>query len=249
MEKVKVSGPMHPGRYHYEFYEWRLTTEEKNGIRHILNGVAPEEKIESFLHYLQGLCMLKKMLLEQPARSKVRKARGNILTDCKAALGHLKRCEKGQPVTWYDETIDPFWSYRPEQRKVCLKCKHPFTTSGQRAKCVQCDPMPPKEAPDDYESERNFLVRILDSSWAAVGPLEKFIEVLEKYHTAENRKTGRRAADSDHFIRKIREIFTEHIGKPTKYTEGPFYNVVRTVLGMFGPRSEYPDRAIKAALK
>lgn len=241
MEKVKVCGPMHPKLYHYE---WQLTREEKKKIRDVLKGIE-KRRVESFISYLQGLCGLKKMLLEQPQRSEVRTTRERILTDCRAALEHLKRCEKLQAVTWYDETINPFWSYKPEQKKVCPECKHPFTTSGQREKCVQCDPTSPKAPP---KGEDNFLVQHLDSAWAAVGPLEKFITVLERYHKAEKKKTGRREADNDHFVRKIRDIYSEHIGKPTLYEDGPFFAVVRAALEIFDLPSAYPAKAIREAL-
>lgn len=244
MEKVKIAGPLHPERYRYE---WQLTNDEKNEIRHILKDKATKEKIESFIHYLQGLCGVKKtMIIDQPAISEVRLTRERILTDCKAALGHLKQCEKGRCVTWYNKTIDPFWSYQPEQKKICPVCKHPFTSSSQREKCVQCDPTSAK-AP--HKDEDDFLVQFINSSWAAVGPLEKFIKVMEKYHKEEDKKIGRKKADSDHFIRKIRDIYIEHIGKPSSYEDGAFFELVQVILNIFYLPSNDPSRAIKAALK
>jgi hypothetical protein len=245
MEKVKISDLTNPDRY---YYEWQLTKDEKNEIRSILKDKSPQKIIDSFIHYLQGLCMLKKtMLLEQPSRSKVRLARERILTDCKAALGHLKQCEKGECITWYNETIDPFWSHLPEQKKICPECNHPFSSlGGLREKCVQCDPTPLKIP---HKNEDHFLVQFLDSSWAAVGPLEKFIKVLEKYHKSENKKNGRKKADSDHFIEKIRDIYIEHIGTPTTYEGGHFFEVVRVVLNLLGLPKEDPSRGIREALK
>lgn len=243
-QEFKVSGPLHPEHYHYE---WQFTPSEKEEIRNILKNKASEKKINSFIHYLQGLCELKKQLLEQPHRLDVREARERVLADCKKALRHLKRCEKGEIVTWRDDTIDPLWSYRPEQKKICSECKHPFTTnSEQREKCVECEPTPPK-AP--YKGENDFLVEFFDSSEAAVGPLEKFIKVLEKYHKAENKKIGRKKADNDNFIRKVKEIYVEHIGTPTTYGEGSFFEVVRFVLNMLNLQSNDPSRAIRAVLK
>jgi hypothetical protein len=249
MEKIKVCSLVHPPLW---YYEWQLTREEKKTIRNILKGIKVdgkpirEESIKSFIHYLQGLCGLKKKLLDQPKRSEVRATRERILTDCKAALGHLKQCERGRVVTWYDETLDSWWRHQPEQRKICPECKHPFTTSSQREKCLQCDPTPPKSPP---QGEIDYLVQGLESAWAAVGPLEKFIKVVQEYHKAEDRKSGRRKADNDHFVRKIREIYSEHIGKPTVYPEGPFCQVVRTVLEMFGLPAEDPSRVVRDALK
>jgi hypothetical protein len=203
-------------------YEWRFTDTEKNEIRRTLRNEASKEKIESFIHYLQGLCMLKKMLLEQPQRSEVRVTRERILTDCKAALGHLRQIHRGRVITWYDETLDPFWSHQPEQEKVCPDCKHPFTSLGQREKCVQCDPTPAK-AP--HKDEDDFLIQELNSAAEAILPLEKFIKVIEKYHKAEPKKIGRKSADSDHFIKKNRDVYVEHIGRrPTTYENNAFFS-------------------------
>lgn len=211
MEKVEVF------RTEYgPHYEWRFTETERNEIQYILRDQASQGDIRDFISLLQGLCVTKKALLEQPSRSDVRLTRERILTDCKAALGHLKQYE----TTWYDETIDPLWGHQPQEKKICPECKHPFTGLAWREKCVQCDPT--AKAPHKKEEGR-FFVQYLDSAWAAVGPLEKFVKIIEKYHKEENKKNGRKKADSDHFIRKIRDVYIEHIGKPTAYEVGAFF--------------------------
>ena len=245
MEKVKIECQLPKGRIHVK-YEWRLTDEEKNEIRYILRNKARKEAtIESFINYLQGLCALKKMLLEQPERSEVRATRERILTDCKAAFGHLKQIHFGNVITWYDETLDPFWSHQPEQKKVCPECQHPFTGLPWREKCVQCNPT--AKAPQRVEDD--FLVQELESVAEAIWPLEKFIKVMEKYHKAEAKKPGRKTADNSHFIMKIRNIYIEHIGKPTTTEKGTFFTLVQAVLEILGLPFADPSKAIKAALK
>ena len=99
------------------------------------------------------------------------------------------------------------------------------------------------------DPDGEYLVQLFDRAWDAVGPLEKFIKLLEGYHQAEDKRIGRKQADSDHFIRKIRDCYIEHIGKPTAHREGPFYDVVKVVLEILGLSYEDPSRGIKAALK
>ena len=249
MEKVKIECQLPKGRI-YVKYEWRLTDEEKNEIRYILRNKARKEAtIESFINYLQGLCALKKMLLEQPERSKVRMEREHILADCKAAFGHLKRIHFHDVVTWYDETLDPFWSHQAEQEKICPECQHPFTGLPWREKCLQCDPKPANVPHTTSKGEEDFLGQELDAAAEAIWPLDKFIKVLEKYHKAEARKIGRKMADNDHFIRKIRDIYIEHIGKPTTTENGTFFTLVQLVLERLGLPFTDPSKAIKAALK
>lgn len=237
MEKIEVFRTEY--RSHYE---WRFTETERNEIRYILRDQASQGDIRDFISLLQGLCVTKKALLEQPSRSDVRLTRERILTDCKAVLGHLKQYE----TTWYDETIDPLWGHQPHEKKICPECKHPFTGLAWREKCVQCDPT--AKAPHKKE-ERCFLGQYLDSAWAAAGPLEKFVKVLEKYHLAESKKIGHPKADADHFIRKIRDVYIEHISKPTAYEAGAFFTIVKMVLEMLDLPCADPSRAIKAALK
>jgi len=237
MEKVKVSSDMHPKSY---WYEWQLTNDEKNEIRHILKQTkASKGDIKDFIALLQGLCETKKMLLEQPPRSEIRLTRARILTNCKAVLGHLKQYE----ITWYDENIDPLWGHQSEQKKICPACKHPFK-SVWREKCVQCDP---KAVAPPRKHEDRFISQYLRSSWAVVGPLEKLIKILEEYHQTENKKIGRKKTDN--VVEKIRDIFVEFIGKPTAYEDGPFFKIVQFVLSILDLPFNDPSRAIKAALK
>jgi hypothetical protein len=242
MEEVLVTTGMHPG---LGYYEWQFTKDEGKRIRDILKDSASQEKIERFIYLLQGLCGPKKMLLSQPSRSKVRLTRERILTDCNAALGHLRQIGNLRITTWYDETIDSFWSYKPEEKRICPACGHPFTTSVNREKCVQCDPSPVK-APDKYEE--SYLVQQMDSAVEAFLPLKKFIEVIEKYHKAEGKKTGRKKANNDHFIEKVKDIYIEYIGVPTAYEDGPFFELVQAVLEALGLPCKDPSRVIKEAL-
>lgn len=201
-------------------YEWCFTEDEKDSIRgafskSFLSGktkrVACEGNIKTFISHLEFLCQGQKPLLEQPKKIDVREERARIIKDCKAALKHLKKIERGRQ-TWYRETLDSYGSGK-----------------------------------DDAVS--NFIDRQIQGAWDAAGPLEKFIDLFETYQESEVKKIGRKKADSDHFIRRIRDIYIEHIGKPTMQADGPFFGVTRAVLESLDLPSTDPSRAIKEALK
>ncbi len=250
MEKTKIKDLNGEELNHYE---WQFTEEEKKEIRRILKNKAPEKNIKSFIHYLQGLCMLKKMLLEQSKRKEIRSTREDILKDCRLALRRLRAVHRGVTVTWYDETLDPFWNYQPDQQKICPECGHPFTTAGgRREKCVQCEPSPP----EPEKREESFLVQQIEAAGEVIQPLVKFIKVMEKYHKAENKGPGRKNADSDHFIEKIKNIYAEYIGKPSSYTKsnagkgGQFFQVIAYVYSILGIKDDLTDtRALRRVVK
>ena len=203
-----------------------FTDEDHGKIRDALSitasgkkrNISTKEQIEAFISELDFYCIGKNYLLKQPKKVDIRAIRERILTDCKAALKHLKQIERGKKITWYADTLEPFG--------------------------VGSETLYPTEV---------YLEHSLASD--AVGPLEKFIKLVEGYHEREYKRIGRKKADSDHFIRRIRDVYIEHIGKnPTTHRGGPFYDVVRAVLEILhrhdqGLSYEDPSRGIKAALK
>lgn len=211
MEKIKVYGPIHPDRYHYE---WRFTKEERGEIRRVLRDETSQEKINSFISHLEFFCNGKKSLIEQPSKMDIRGTRKRVLTDCLAALNHLKQIERGKMITWHTENLDAYGA-------------------GTEA----ADPT------------ADFLLAKLESAWEAAGALEKFVKVLDEYHSTENKKQGRPSADSDHFIRAVRDIYSQHIGKPSSYEFGAFFSVVQLILEALDLPFTDPSRLIKAALK
>jgi len=215
VEKIKVVLPSDPSRF---WYEWQLTDDEQNDIRRLLQDAAPKEHIERFLRKLNWLCRVKKQLMAQPPRSKVRATRERILADCKAALGHLKQSARGRAITWHIETFD-WLMWRRES---------------------------PREHDDTFAT---FWPAFLASAQAAIEPLETFVATLERHHAAEKKATGRQRADSDFFIRKVRDLYREYIGRPTAYKDGPFWAVVIAVRHMLGLPSKDPERPIARALK
>lgn len=239
----RVQSTIHPEKY---FYEWKFNKEARQEFKDILKGKAKDKKINSFIHYLEGLCLLKKMLIEQDQRLDIRETREHILKVCKTTLKHLQGVYGGRTVIWYDETIDPFWNYQPEQEKVCPECKRPFTTDiKRREKCGYCE----QTLPPAPHKDEDFIIQAMDAAENVILPMMNFIKIIENYHKAEIKKNGRPKAENDHFIEKIAGIYDEHIEKPTLYEDGPFFAIVKTVRGIFGLPREYPKRAIWQALK
>jgi len=192
--------------------EWRFTDEEKEAIRDILKNVKkPKDSIEPFISHLRFFCEGKKWLLQSPHQLDLRLTREKVLTDCLAALHHLKHIERGKVVLWTQDTLKDYGTGKGD---------------------IVAD----------------LLIEEMKSAWEAVGPLEKFIKLLENHHQAENKKRGRKKADSDAFIKKLAEIYTEHIGKPSAYEDGPFFSLVQTVLEILGLPFKEPRRAIREAL-
>lgn len=105
---------------------------------------------------------------------------------------------------------------------------------------------PGAKTPNDLASD--FMDESYSDALNSVGPLEKFIKTLEKYHLAEKKKIGRVIADSDHFIKNIRDIYEENIGKPSTYEDGPFFSLVQTVLEILGLPFKDPSRLIRNVL-
>jgi hypothetical protein len=102
---------------------------------------------------------------------------------------------------------------------------------------------------EEKEKDAELLVQTLKKSRVAADSLLDFIKLLESDPGLQKRSVGHPKADRLGFIKKIAEIYRQHIGKPTSYPYGPFYQVVSIALEAAGLPSKQPDRGIKAALK
>jgi hypothetical protein len=204
---------MHP-ESKFVIYEWRMTDTEKKEIQLILRNQTSKENIKVFISHLEFICDGKKHLLDQPKKAQERLNRDRILTDCKAALGHIKQISAGRIALWHMDTLKGYGT-------------------GSGVKSVSVD----------------YLVEELENAWAVVGPLDKFVTTLERHHQSEEKAQGRKKADSDYFIKNLRDIYIEHIGMPTIRENGPFFRLVQCVLEIFNLPFADPSRAIKNALK
>lgn len=61
MEKVKISGPMHPEYYHYE---WKLTEDEKENLREILKDFK-NHCVKDFIAHFEYLCQCVMVLSDE----------------------------------------------------------------------------------------------------------------------------------------------------------------------------------------
>jgi hypothetical protein len=191
--------------------EWRFTEGEKEDIKYILKNINPKDSIKVFINHLEFFCNAKKELSENPKKKELRLTREKVLTDCKAALGHLKRIEHGKVSLWVDDTVKHYGS-------------------GKESKVS------------------NFLVSEFQGAWEAVGPLDKFINLLEKHHLSEDKKQGRGKANADYLVSKIKEIYLEHIGEPSEKEGEPFVELVKKTLEILNLPSQDPSRRIRDAL-
>ena len=215
MKKVRIKSL--GGKRETPFFEWRFTDGEKDQIHEILKTVIPKPKyrIELFMSDLEGLMMIKKILLEKSSKSDLRAKREKILTDCRATLGHLKNGLIGNDALWALNSLKDYGSLDND-----------------------CDLL---KFSDLLEDE-------MFGAYEVIGPLQKFIETLERHHRAEKKKHGRPSADADAFIKMLADIYAEHIGDPSAYEDGPFYALVQAILEIIKLPSKDPSRAIREAL-
>lgn len=211
-------------RNHYPFGTsgWGFTEEEVKSIVNALRSpkrgkprvAATEKDIMNFIMHLEHFCSAKKYwILDKPKRAEARKNREQVLTDCKAALGHLRlihQCEKA------------------------LICYNDLAVFGSE----EDDPV------------TGFKMRSWEEARAALQSLEKFIQTLETYHQAEEKKRGRDNADSDNLVKIIRVLYQQYLGeKPKGHKNSAFTDIVKAVYAILELPSEDPSRAIDAALK
>jgi len=202
-------------------FEWRFTQGEMKELKWVLRKAASPEAIETFITKVEWLCHVKKVLpLLQPSHAKASAGRQEMLRSCMKTRKVLKR---------YLECIyDPFG---------------PNTIRIHHVGSVD---------PDKWES-LHFKNNIYGHAQNLYLYLERFLEYLEEFQQDEEKKRrkkkGRPEADQDSFIKVMRKHYEDHIGPATLYEDGPFFQVVRLLLECVGIPSEYPTRAIRAALK
>lgn len=199
---------------HWSIEEWVFSKDERDAISKTLAATAGPESVKEFTSHLQLICDIKRQFFDHPSSREIFEKRGQILKDCKAALKHLRKIERGRTVIT-----------GPINLETC-GTGHPQT-----------------------DHEVDFILSTLQAAWAAVGPLQNFVKILEKYHKENGPVIGRKPADFDNFVKRIAEIYQKHIGTPTGYKDGPFFEIVRISLAAVGPAIEDPSRAIRRALK
>lgn len=215
--------------------EWATLRDVFSRVLHSgkVKELAPGETVEAFIEDLQRLCsdrmywFLKHPERERPERDTLRTRRERILTDCKAALGHLRQiveCEVD--LNRFDDTVPSYTDFDD----------HFFT--------VQADG---KVVPD---GTAGFKVKSWSEARDAMETLTQFIETLESYHSAEERLGHRPPAERDPFLSRIADLYRKHITKqPSTYDEGCFVGVVQVVREILGEKGKkYPKKAVTAAL-
>ena len=86
----------------------------------------------------------------------------------------------------------------------------------------------------------------------ATDPLNRLIELTEKYQVIKTKKAGPPQHDTTTFIQRFAGIYKSHFGqfsKPSQYREGLFFELIVTIFEILDIPDKDPSRAIKAALK
>lgn len=102
---------------------------------------------------------------------------------------------------------------------------------------------------EQKDKDDRLMDQTFEKSRVAADSLLDFIKLLESDSNLRKRRVGRSRADRLGFIKKITEIYRQHIGRPSAYPYGPFYAVVSFALEAVGLPSKSPGRGIKAALR
>lgn len=107
----------------------------------------------------------------------------------------------------------------------------------------------PRKIREDIGRE---LVDLIKSARKAVEPIERMIEILEKWQKedlARKRKRGDRPrADEYGFCKSLAISYRNNLGiEPTGSTTGLFYDLVKICLKVVGLSNDYPYRKVKQA--
>jgi hypothetical protein len=147
---------------------------------------------------------------------------------------------------------------RPKEAEIKLQtedilksCKETlrYLTKVERGKMslLPFNCIPDRSNPEN-DKPTALLREALEKAWQANTALQSFIKTMENIKSTYNKSRGRKRADNSKFVLHIAKTFREHIGNPTKYKDGPFYDVVRACFDAIGLPCNDPSRAIKDAL-
>jgi len=74
------------------------------------------------------------------------------------------------------------------------------------------------------------------------------IEAAERELELSKPKRGRPRADALGIAKELANIYYDYIGRPTKYSDGPFANILRYVFEFIGLKHEDPTRSVSRAI-
>jgi hypothetical protein len=243
----KVKHEKRNGRYVHVRYEWEFTEEEKETLTEIILGSKSLNKQFEITYYSFD-------------RSGKKKASHDCAVfkrrEIERFISHLKfLCDGAMRIKEEPKDVD----IRMTKSDVLKTCKKTlgYLKKIERGgmsiwrinKTLLGDGAYDK-IPQGEKERGDQMVKELDGAWAAVGPLQKFINILEEGQKFNKKTIGRGQADSNDLIRNIAIIYCEHLGeKPTTHKDGPFMGIVRTSLEAVGLPSEDPSRGVRRALK
>jgi hypothetical protein len=208
---------------------YRFTDDEKDGLAQILldaKNKVPEQNIVAFIWELEGLASQKKYeILDTPKKADTRMARQEIIDDGKTFLKHLEAIVTGRRQWVAYEDLQPSVdgsAIGDDDPRFDGRVSDPVTYVKMKV---------------------GIIARDIEA------PLQELIKTLEQFQNNEKKVPGRDRVDADHLVKLVADAYTQYIGKPSTYPEGPFFKIVEQLLAILGIPLEDPTRAIRQALK
>lgn len=217
---------------------WMFTTEEIERLLEQFTCVSrtgkkkdlpSNENLAKFFFFMEYYCSAKKyFLIDYPTKEVVKNNREKVLSDCKAALGHLHRIKKCDLRICRYESLEAF----DENSVAAIEdgiADFTLESWGKADKAIET-----------LES----FIQTLEQYHSSEEEREKK-ELAEK----NKQKPGRGTANNDYFVSQIAKVYTKFIGTPSAYKEGTFFRIVKTLFEILEMPSVDPTRSIRAALK
>jgi hypothetical protein len=203
-------------------WEWRFTKDEREHLRLVLEAKKP------------------KRINDDDWKLRTKGFLGDIEYQCHLAKEVLSERTKNRAIDVREGNLDLLKSCQRTLRLLHgIRAKHRKISTPQTLVDILKVPPSPNYA---------FEARIYPRVKAADSALRDLMTQLETDLRQETSLRGRPHADSIGFVKAISRCYRKFLGTPTAYKEGLFTEVVETLLKSVGLPSQYPDRAIRAAL-
>lgn len=240
----KVEHKKRIGNYVFVRHEWEFTEEEKETLTDIILGSKSLNNQFEITYYSFDRSGKKKT-----SRRCADFKRGKI----ERFISHLEfLCDDARRIKEEPKDVD----IRMKKSDVLKTCKKTLgylkkIERGNISLWARKKSLPGDgRIPQDEKERGDQMVKELDGAWAAVGPLKKFINILEEGQKFDKKPSGHPQADSNDLIKNIAIIYLHHFGKkPTTGKGSRLVEIVSTALEAVGLPFKDPSRGISRALR
>jgi hypothetical protein len=197
-----------------------FTKDEKRDLKIALKRFNTK-KVKKFISHLECYCQDVAFLLKAPSKTDHRAELETILKSFKKSLKHLKRMERGKSALSFQRSMTEVLN----GRKAKVKDPHAETDNV------------------------NTLLKGLELSWEAYGPLKQLADIIEIKLNTGKQKRGRPESFAVGVSKAIEEIWIQYFEKiPSPAKGGPFSQCVVIALSAVGLEIPYPTKSIEKAL-